>query len=606
MKQKQLVWLSAAALAALLVLTGCPTPDDNKPEPPPPVGEEVYDVNLAPEATVTAPGTSQWDPDPVNNAKNINDGRNGSMGRPYLSYDDTNWPEDIVLTWTEYKVFNTVVYYSQNAKNQGVTDIEIAVSVDGTTWKKVFEKSELVYNTSADDTYEQQVFQFEKQTAKALRFRVKEANYIWNGYAINELEVFLEHGQRPPAAQMPAIIMGSTTGRISQGGTLTVTATASVSDEGTLSWQWYQNTSANKTGGSAITGASGTGDTSNFSVPTDTVGEFHYYVVFTNSGPAGASPTSATGSVLTVTVTQSNSGLQYEVDLAQYATATTTANNTESTPLNNLITANKKYDGWNCNDISFPVDIVLTWPEAQTFNTVTSAVRFARNKGIKSAEIWVSEDGTTGWTKVSEAADITYPSSEEAVYETKVFTFDRQTAKGLKVVVKDAPHDWGMWCINQLTVTLEYEYGVDMAQYAVATTTATDTRNSPIANLITANKKYDGWNCYDGFPVEIVLTWPEVQTFNTVTSAVRFAQNKGIKSAKILVSEDGVTDWTEVSELTGITYETSEDSTYEDKVFTFDRQTAKGLKMVVADAVRDWSMWCINQLTVTMEQAAGE
>jgi quinol monooxygenase YgiN len=78
---------------------------------------------------------------------------------------------------------------------------------------------------------------------------------------------------------------------------LTVTATGS--DGGTLSYQWYKNTTNSTTGGSTI----GTNSAS-YTPLTTTVGTAYYYVVVTNtkSGVTGTPTATATSSVATVTV----------------------------------------------------------------------------------------------------------------------------------------------------------------------------------------------------------------------------------------------------------------------------------------------------------------
>ena len=79
-------------------------------------------------------------------------------------------------------------------------------------------------------------------------------------------------------------------------------ADANVFDGGMLTYQWYTNTTASNTGGTAIEGAA---DYS-YSVPTDETGVFYYYAVITNTipdnGDGGVKQTSATSLVATVAV----------------------------------------------------------------------------------------------------------------------------------------------------------------------------------------------------------------------------------------------------------------------------------------------------------------
>jgi hypothetical protein len=78
-------------------------------------------------------------------------------------------------------------------------------------------------------------------------------------------------------------------------------ATATASDSGTITYQWYSNGSATTTGGTAIT----TDGTSATYVPSVvTAGTYYYYCVVTNSkAVAGTTTATATSNVSTVTVT---------------------------------------------------------------------------------------------------------------------------------------------------------------------------------------------------------------------------------------------------------------------------------------------------------------
>ncbi len=75
-----------------------------------------------------------------------------------------------------------------------------------------------------------------------------------------------------------------------------LTVTAGVTDGGTVTYQWYSNTTNSPTGGTSV----GTGAT--YTPPTETVGTTYYYVVATNA--LGTSTATATSSVACVTVTE--------------------------------------------------------------------------------------------------------------------------------------------------------------------------------------------------------------------------------------------------------------------------------------------------------------
>ena len=123
-----------------------------------------------------------------------------------------------------------------------------------------------------------------------------------------------------------------------QGGTYTVGAdadlsvTASVNDGGTLSYQWYSNTTDSTTGGSEISGAT----SSSYTPPTSAAGTTWYYCVVTNTnnsatGEKTATAISNTAGVIvnpapvttyTVTVNGGTGGGSYQEGVTVTITAT--------------------------------------------------------------------------------------------------------------------------------------------------------------------------------------------------------------------------------------------------------------------------------------------
>jgi len=103
-------------------------------------------------------------------------------------------------------------------------------------------------------------------------------------------------------AVTPIIISQPTGGSVTVGGTHTLSVSASTSDNGTLSYQWYSNISESNSGGTIIYGATN----SSYSVSTSTAGTYYYYVVVTNTivdnGDGGRKDTSVTSRVVKVTV----------------------------------------------------------------------------------------------------------------------------------------------------------------------------------------------------------------------------------------------------------------------------------------------------------------
>jgi hypothetical protein len=91
-------------------------------------------------------------------------------------------------------------------------------------------------------------------------------------------------------AEMPVISGQPRGGAVSIGGSFKLTVTAGVSDDGTLSYQWYRNTTNSNSGGKVITDAT----EASYSAPTDTVGTYYYYCVVTNSNDTATGDKTAT------------------------------------------------------------------------------------------------------------------------------------------------------------------------------------------------------------------------------------------------------------------------------------------------------------------------
>jgi len=104
----------------------------------------------------------------------------------------------------------------------------------------------------------------------------------------------------PVNAQTPNITGQPTGATVIIAGFVNLTGTATSPDGGTLSYQWYSNTTNNNTGGTAISGA----NSANHIPNTFTQGTVYYYVVVTNTntGVNGNQTATATSNTATVTV----------------------------------------------------------------------------------------------------------------------------------------------------------------------------------------------------------------------------------------------------------------------------------------------------------------
>jgi len=83
-------------------------------------------------------------------------------------------------------------------------------------------------------------------------------------------------------AQTPNITTQPANVSISTNGTTTLTVVASVTDGGSLSYQWFKNGTASNSGGTHVTGGSGA-TTASYTTPSLANGTYHYYCVVTNT-----------------------------------------------------------------------------------------------------------------------------------------------------------------------------------------------------------------------------------------------------------------------------------------------------------------------------------
>jgi hypothetical protein len=82
-------------------------------------------------------------------------------------------------------------------------------------------------------------------------------------------------------AQIPSIKTQPAGADVTVGESYKSSVAASVTDGGSLSYQWYSNTNASNAGGSAITNA----ESASYNPSTDTAGTYYYFVEITNTIP---------------------------------------------------------------------------------------------------------------------------------------------------------------------------------------------------------------------------------------------------------------------------------------------------------------------------------
>ena len=106
-------------------------------------------------------------------------------------------------------------------------------------------------------------------------------------------------------AQTPLISTQPQSDTVIQGNEKELSIVASVSDGGTLTYQWYSNSTDSNSGGTLLPSATN----ATYQVSTNTVGTYHYYCVVTNtnSSATGEKTATKTSTVATIEV-KSNKG----------------------------------------------------------------------------------------------------------------------------------------------------------------------------------------------------------------------------------------------------------------------------------------------------------
>ncbi|GHU94140.1 hypothetical protein FACS1894156_1980 [Bacteroidia bacterium] len=193
-------------------------------------------------------------------------------------------------------------------------------------------------------------------------------------------------------AATPAITTQPQGSTASVNGSVTLSVTATKSDNGTLSYQWYSNATNSTSGGTAVSGAT----SATYAPPTATVGTKYYYVVVTNTNNSvnGTKTATATSNAAAVTVSATTSvavtGVAVSpttLSLAPNATQQLTATITPSNATNKNVT----WASSNTNVATVATDGRVTAKAAGTANiTVTT------QDGSKTAVCTVTVSTTGG------------------------------------------------------------------------------------------------------------------------------------------------------------------------------------------------------------------
>ncbi|WP_169512970.1 glycoside hydrolase domain-containing protein [Actinopolymorpha alba] len=160
------------------------------------------DLNVARRSSgITASATRTGDGGITYGPLKMVDGDYGTMFASPQGYNDTHpFPHEIVVSWDQPQNLNTIVLATRGGLAQGLTDVDVQASVDGSTWETVARRIPFRWKRDDDDgVMEYSVGDLpELANVRKLRIQINDANYErWNMYAVYELEMYnlTDHGE---------------------------------------------------------------------------------------------------------------------------------------------------------------------------------------------------------------------------------------------------------------------------------------------------------------------------------------------------------------------------------------------------------------------------
>ncbi|WP_284645292.1 immunoglobulin domain-containing protein [Paenibacillus silviterrae] len=186
---------------------------------------------------------------------------------------------------------------------------------------------------------------------------------------------------------------------VNVGGSAPLSVTATVSDGGTMSYQWYSNTINSNSGGTLISGAT----TASYNVPTTMAGTTYYYVVVTNTNNSvnGTKSATNTSSAAKVTVNGAPTYTIFAIPnqtasslIEGYASGTqeTKTINVTNTGTGNLTNLAAALSGNHANDFVVTQPGVTTLDSGITSTTFTVKVKDGLPAGTYTATVTVTAD----------------------------------------------------------------------------------------------------------------------------------------------------------------------------------------------------------------------
>lgn len=383
---------------------------------------------------------------------NMVDGSYGSMFASISGYTSiVPFPHEINLTWTQQKTFNTIVMATPSGLLQGITDIDVEATSDGTNWTTIAKRVPIQWFSSTDDNKMEYTYATipTVNDALKLRLRVNDANNTyWGIYALYELELYnlLDNGEIHPTAD--GTLRNLTIPNVPSFTFDNSTMTYSVMIPNDVNAIEITPTLSDGAGTLQINGKTVVNNTAQtFDIP---VGKSVIHIRSTASD-------GTTTKLYTLNFIKGNeAGLGTNIARSYSEITATAEREGEDYSAKKMVdgiiyTMFASSRGYN-NEHPFPHEINLTWEQPQTFNTIVMATTSGLIQGISNIDVQASTDGINFET-IASGVPIQWKSNEDDGVMEHTFANipEVRDARKLRIQINDANYTtWGMYAMYEL------------------------------------------------------------------------------------------------------------------------------------------------------------
>ncbi|WP_449602171.1 glycoside hydrolase domain-containing protein [Paenibacillus sp. Marseille-Q9583] len=472
---------------------------------------------------------------------NMVDGSYGSMFASISGYTSiVPFPHEINLTWNQQMTFNTIVMATPSGLLQGITDIDVEATSDGTNWTTIAKRVPIQWFSSTDDNKMEYTYANipTVNDALKLRIRVNDANNTyWGIYALYELELYNlpDNGEIHPTAD--GTLSNLTIPNVPTFTFDNSTMTYSVMIPNDLNSIEITPTLSDGAGSLQVNGKNVANNTvQTFDIPfgksvihirstaSDGTTTKLYTLNFLKGIEDGLG-TNIARSYSEITATAEREGEDYSakkmVDGIIYT----------------MFASSRGYK----NEHPFPHEINLTWEQPKSFNTIVMATTSGLIQGISNIDVQASTDGINFET-IASGVPIQWNSNEDDGVMEHTFANIPEVRDALKLRIKinDANYmTWGMYAMYELEL-----YNL-----------ADNGEIGENSNTITASAGENGTISPNG---AVVVNKGEDQTFT-------FHPNNGYEVDKVLLDGTAVTVTENVYTVANITADHTINVTFKQK-----------------------------------------